>query len=78
MVSDDTAKCTLATSAEAGRLHEAFQKSAKAHQQSIAKRLLDDTGNPANVLCRIQEQHQVHARLVLLVVLCQVPLYACQ
>ena len=48
------------------------------YQQSIAKGLLDDAGYAADVLCCVQEQHQVHAGLVLQVVLCQIPLYACQ
>ena len=48
------------------------------YQQSIAKGLLDDARYPADVLCCIQEQHQVHASLVLQVVLCQIPLYTCE
>lgn len=48
------------------------------YQQSIAKGLFDDAGDAADVFSCIQKQHQVHACLVLQVVLHKVPLNAAQ
>ena len=42
------------------------------HQQGIAKGLLDDAHDAADMLCRILEEHQVHACLALHVVVRQV------
>ena len=59
-------------------LHQRLRKRQRAHQQGIAKGLLDDACYAADMLCCVQEQDQVHAGLVLQVVLCQVALYASQ
>ena len=67
----------LASGPQPGALHFVLA-SRGAYQESITKWLFDDPRYPANVLGCIQEQHQIHARLVLLVVLCQIPFYTCQ